>query len=129
MIIKTLACAALLMTTTACATIQPTKSDGIDVAFGQTAYVDGPKIRPIKLIEDSRCPMNARCIWAGRVRILAAWVKADGERQVELTLGEPIQIADGALTLTDVKPSRMAGNGKELVPSDYRFSFQFAGGL
>jgi hypothetical protein len=129
MMIKTLACAALMMTTTACATIQPTKSDGIDVAFGQTAYVDGPKIRPIKLIEDSRCPMNARCVWAGRVRILAAWVKADGERQVELTLGEPTALADGILTLTAVTPSKMAGEGKELVPSDYLFSFQFAGGL
>jgi hypothetical protein len=129
MMIKTLACAALMITTTACATIQPTKSDGIDVAFGQTAYVDGPKIRPIKLIEDSRCPMNARCVWAGRVRILAAWVKADGERQVELTLGEPTALADGILTLTAVTPSKMAGEGKELVPSDYLFSFQFAGGL
>jgi hypothetical protein len=129
MMIKTLACATLLMTTTACATIQPTKSDGIDVAFGQTAYVDGPKIRPIKLIEDSRCPMNARCVWAGRVRILAAWVKADGERQVELTLGEPTALADGTLTLTAVTPSKIAGEGKELVPSNYLFSFQFAGGL
>jgi hypothetical protein len=129
MMIKTLACAALLMASSACATMPPAKSDGIDVAFAQTAYVDGPKIRPIKLIEDSRCPMNARCIWAGRVRILVAWVKPGGDQNVELTLGEPVPIADGSLTLTDVKPSKMAGEGKELSPSDYRFSFQFSGGL
>ena len=99
------------------------------MAFGQTAYVDGPKIRPIKLIEDSRCPMNARCVWAGRVRISVGFVKSDGEREVELTLGEPVSIADGTLTLTAVTPSKMAGEGRELAPSDYRFSFQFAGGL
>ena len=129
MMIKTLACAALLIISSACATITPTKSDGTDVAFGQTTYVDGPKIRPLRLIEDSRCPMNARCVWAGRVRILVAWVKSDGEREVELTLGEPVSVADGQLILTAVTPSKMAGEGRELAPSDYRFSFQFAGGL
>lgn len=121
--------ASTLLFTAACATIPAVKSDGIDVSFGQTAYVDGPKIRPIKIIEDSRCPMNARCVWAGRVRILVAWVKSDGEQHVELTLGEPVPLTDGVLTLTAVNPSKMAGEGKELVPDDYRFSFQFAGGL
>ena len=72
--------------------------------------------------------MNARCIWAGRVRILAAWVNPDGERQLELTLGEPAPLADGFITLTAVTPSKMAGQGKALSPSDYRFSFQFVGG-
>ena len=129
MMFKPLACAILLMASSACATILPTKSHGTDVAFGQTAYVDGPKIRPIRLIEDSRCPMNARCVWAGRVRILVAWVRSDGEREVELTLGEPVSVADGQLTLTAVTPSKMAGEGRALAPSDYRFSFQFAGGL
>lgn len=117
------------MVSTACATIPPIKSDGADIALGQTAYVDGPKIRPIKLIEDSRCPINARCVWAGRVRILVAWVKADGEHEVELTMGEPTPLADGTLTLTSVSPSKMAGEGQELSLGDYRFSFQFAGGL
>lgn len=129
MMIKTLACVALLFGTSACATIPPAKSNGNNVAFGQTAYMNGSKIRPIKLLEDSRCPVNARCIWAGRVRILVAWVKPDGERQIELTLGEPAPLADGSIALTAVTPSKMAGQGKALSPSDYRFSFQFVGGL
>ena len=129
MMIKPLFCTVFLFASAGCATIPQAKSDGTDVAFGQTAYVDGPKIRPIKLIEDSRCPMNARCVWAGRVRILVAWVKADGDRQVVLTLGEPTPLADGTLTLTTVTPSKIAGEGRELTPSDYRFSFRFAGGL
>ena len=127
--IKTLACVALLFGTTACATAPPAKSGGVDVAFGQTAYLDGQRIRPIKIIEDSRCPMNARCIWAGQVRILIAWVKSDGESEVELTLGKTVPLADGSLTLTSVTPSKIAGEGKALTLSDYRLSFQFAGGL
>src|SRR3546814_15909501 len=42
--------------------------DGSDVALGQKAYVDGPPVQPVEVAEDSRCPMNARCVWAGRVR-------------------------------------------------------------
>lgn len=125
---KPFICAALLIASSACVVIPPAKSDGVDIAFGQTAYVDGPKIRPIKLLEDSRCPMNACCVWAGRVRILVAWEKAGGEQEVELTLGEPSPLADGTLTLTAVNPSKMAGEGQELAVGDYRFSFQFAGG-
>jgi hypothetical protein len=129
MILKTLALSVLLFGTAACVTIPSIKPDGVDVVLGQTAYVDGPKIRPIKVIEDSRCPMNARCIWAGRVRILAVWAKPSGDEEIELTLGEPLPLADGSLTLIDVKPSRMAGEGKAIKPGDYRFSFQFVGGL
>ena len=36
--------------------------DGSDVALGQRAMVDGPIVQPVKVLEDSRCPMNARCI-------------------------------------------------------------------
>ena len=100
MIIKTLASAALLLGSAACATIPPTKLNGIDVAFGQTAYVNGPKILPIKLIEDSRCPMNARCIWAGRVRVLVAWVKPGGNKEVAMN----------SQSSSTVEPPKTAGN-------------------
>lgn len=127
--IKTFACVAILFGTAACAAIPPANSDGIDVAFGQTAYLGGSRIRPVKLLEDSRCPMNARCIWAGEVRVLVAWVTADGERKVELTLGKPVPLADGSLSLTAVTPAKIAGEGNGILPSDYRFSFRFANGL
>jgi hypothetical protein len=129
MIIKILVSIALISSSAACATIPSAKSDGIDVALGQTAYVDGPKIRPLKVTEDSRCPMNARCIWAGRVRVLVAWVRPGSTKEIELTLGQPVPFADGTLTLTDVKPLRIAGTNFTLKSTDYRFSFQFSGGL
>jgi hypothetical protein len=121
-----------LLSLSACVTTAGTEAplpDGTNVPLGRAAYVDGPIIRPVKVIEDSRCPMNARCIWAGTVKIETIWVRSSGDRTVELELGKPVPLADGTLELTDVLPPRMAGEGRELKPADYRFSFRFMGGI
>ena len=103
-------------------------ADGSDVALGQRAYVDGPLVQPVAVLEDSRCPMNARCIWAGRVRVQMIWIRGNGEKQpFEATLGEPVQLADGKFTLESVRPEKRTD--ATIKPSDYRFSFRFAGGL
>lgn len=113
----------------ACATTRGAPlPDGSHVALGQKAYVDGPLVQPVEVIEDSRCPMNARCVWAGRVRVKMLWIRGNGEKQpFEATLGEPVQLADGQLTLESVRPEKMTN--VTIKPSDYRFSFRFAGGL
>jgi hypothetical protein len=121
-----------LLSLSACVTTAGTETplaDGKNVPLGRSAYVDGPIIRPIKVIEDSRCPMNARCIWAGTVKIEAIWVRPNGDRTIELELGKPLPLADGSIELTDVSPSRMAGEGRELKQADYRLSFRFMGGI
>lgn len=103
-------------------------ADASDVALGQTAYADGPIIQPVAVLEDSRCPINARCIWAGRVRVQMLWIRGNGEKQpFEVTLGEATPLADGSITLEAVRPDKMTN--VELKPQDYRFSFRFAGGL
>ncbi|AJA08604.1 hypothetical protein SKP52_08440 [Sphingopyxis fribergensis] len=113
----------------ACATTRGAPlPDGSDVAIGQKAYVDGPLVQPVEVLEDSRCPMNARCVWAGRVRVKMVWIRGNGEKQpFEVTLGESTPIADGAITLESVRPEKMTN--LTIKPSDYRFSFRFAGGL
>lgn len=103
-------------------------ADSRDVAFGQRAYVDGPIVQPVKLLEDSRCPINARCIWAGRVRLQMVWIRGNGEKQpFEVTLGEPTHLADGTITLESVRPAKRTGGA--IRSEDYRFSFRFMGGL
>lgn len=113
----------------ACATTRGAPlQGGSDVALGQKAYVDGPLVQPVEVLEDSRCPMNARCVWAGRVRVKMVWIRGNGEKQpFEATLGEPVQLADGQFTLESVRPEKMTN--VTIKPSDYRFSFRFAGGL
>lgn len=113
----------------ACATTRDAPlQDGSDVALGEKAYVDGPLVQLVEVVEDSRCPMNARCVWAGRVRVKMLWIRGNGEKQpFEATLGEPVQLADGQFTLESVRPEKMTGAA--IKPRDYRFAFRFAGGL
>lgn len=94
--------------------------------LGQTVYVDGPRVTPLRVIEDSRCPMNARCVWAGRVVLRAKVQGGAWQREIDLTLGEPVQVADGALALVSVTPDRRTDLA--IKPGDYRFAFTFQGG-
>ena len=94
--------------------------------LGQTVYVDGPRVTPLRVIEDSRCPMNARCIWAGRVVLRVKVQGGTWQREIDLTLGKPAQVADGELTLVSVTPDRRTD--RAIKPRDYRFPFTFQGG-
>lgn len=98
-------------------------------AIGQAVRVDGPRVTPLQVLEDSRCPMNARCVWGGQVRLR---IRVEGARggDMEITSGKPVTVADGTLELVEVRPDKMAGggNGGEIAPSAYRFGFRFMGG-
>ncbi|OYW44633.1 MAG: hypothetical protein B7Z08_06465 [Sphingomonadales bacterium 32-68-7] len=116
----------------ACATIPDAPAepeDGIARAgLNQRVYVDGPYVTALAVLEDSRCPMNARCVWAGRTRLT---IKIDlGSRSETRVISseEPIQVADGTLSLVEVQPDLMAG--EQAGPAKpYRFGFTFAGGI
>ena len=104
-------------------------SHGIEgpVALGQVAYVGGPRVRPDRLIEDSRCPAGTQCVWAGRVMVRATVIGGNWSKQMDLTLGTPVHVADGALTLVAVTPGRTASAPP--APKQLRFTFAFSGGL
>ena len=98
----------------ACATV-PTaaalRTDGL-AAIGQSAQVGPFVVTPRAVIEDSRCPINARCVWAGRLR-LRADVSFRGGRErsaTVLTLGEPLAVAGGTLVLVSAEPGKLAGS-------------------
>ena len=112
----------------ACATTSATGTHVEGPArIGQTVYVSGPTVRPLAVIEDSRCPEGVMCIWAGRVILRVEVETGCGRQEMELTLGEPKPVADGQLTLRDVTPARH--QSRATAPGDYRFTFDFAGGL
>lgn len=110
-----------------CVTTAKGDADRNDVRLGQTTNVNGPRVRPVAALEDSRCPINVRCVWAGQVRLKMLWIKPSGDQPFELTLGEPTPLADGTITLTAVKPEKTT-NGQP-TSADYRFSFDFHSGI
>ncbi|WP_235425403.1 hypothetical protein [Croceibacterium mercuriale] len=119
----------LILLLSACATTpQPEGERHLPAAaIGQTVMVDGPQLTVVELLEDSRCPADVQCVQAGRVRVRVAVHLGAGDRTLDLTLGEPVQVADGALELVSVQPDRTVA-AEAIAPAAYRFSFRFDGG-
>lgn len=128
---RTLAPALLALTLGGCAVIpdkpQPESvalPQGTPVALGQSVTVGGVVVTPTKVVEDSRCPINARCIWAGRLVVTTQIDGAGWRDTADLTLGEPWSTHGIVLALTSGEPGREAGEGKETPASAYRFTYE-----
>lgn len=85
--------------------------------------LNGLTIRPIVVVEDSRCPINARCVWAGRL-ILTIEIGQPGRARarINLTLGQPQPVAGATLTLVAAEPGKLAG--AEGNPPASQFTFE-----
>jgi hypothetical protein len=92
------------------------------VALDRTQRAGRLLVTPLALEEDSRCPVNARCMWAGRVVVRVVIDDGRGRLERRVTLGQ--SVAPG-LVLDGVTPDRVAG-GAPLLSSDYRFDFALA---
>lgn len=69
-----------------------------------TKEYNGVRITPLKVIEDSRCPEGAMCIWAGRLVVsvrLSSDIKIE---EVSLVQGEPHRFLNKTVTLMDALP-------------------------
>ena len=100
----------------------PPQPAGYAVPFDVPVQVGDLVVTPKKLVEDSRCPMNARCVWAGRVVISARIIGPGFSDTANLTLGEPFGTNGKMLALVSVRPERTTQ--AEIGPRDYRFAFE-----
>lgn len=100
--------------------------DGLTYArLGQTVTV-GPKVTPLTVTEDSRCPASVTCVWAGTVKLSArVWSGGKGST-VELTLGKPQRMAGGSLELVKVTP--YPATPKPIDGKAYSFGLRFVRG-
>ncbi len=109
---------------TACATMPPA-SAGPTAAIGQVAMVDNVRIRPIELVEDSRCPATVQCVWAGRV-VVRARMTGDGWTQIrDFELGVPQAVDRYRIALIQAEPQKAAPG--PIDPRAYRFTFALSG--
>jgi hypothetical protein len=96
------------------------------VRLGQIASVDGPRVRPERVIEDSRCPTDVQCVWAGRLVVRVTVLGGGWTRHLDLTLGTPVNVADGSLTLVTATAPRSTAEHHRTSPP-YLFTFAFQG--
>lgn len=100
----------------------PPQPQGYAVPFDVPVRVGDLVVTPKKLVEDSRCPMNARCVWAGRVVVTARIVGPGFSDTADLTLGEPFGTNGKMLALVSVRPEKTTQ--AEIGPRNYRFAFE-----
>jgi hypothetical protein len=92
------------------------------VRIGEAARIAGVAVTSLAVLEDSRCPRDVTCVWAGRV-VIRARIEAKGASStMEMELGKPVTTAaKEAIVLAEVRPERTSSAAIE--PADYRFVF------
>ena len=93
----------------------------VTLGIGETIEMFGVSARLVEVLEDSRCPANANCIWAGTVRVKAHAVYGVLQQDVVLELNKPFELGGHSATLVDVKPQKVMN--QEYVAADYQFTF------
>lgn len=94
------------------------------VPLGETGRLTGVTVRPIEVVEDSRCPRDVLCVHAGRLRLRVA-ISGLGERV--LTLHEPYRLrSGGTLTLVSASPDRWQSAPPPGTDPAWRFGFRRA---
>ncbi len=95
----------------ACAAVPnaaPLRSDGF-ARLGEATRIGALIVTPRAVIEDSRCPINASCVWAGRAIVRTEVAGAGWRETLNLTLGERVTTHGTTLALTSIEPGKMAG--------------------
>lgn len=88
--------------------------------------VNGLRIRPIEVVEDSRCPAQVQCVWAGRL-VVRARMNGPGWTQIrDFELGTFQAVDQYRVTLVSAEPQKAAPG--EVDPRAYRFTFDVQGG-
>ncbi len=60
----------------------------VKVPMGETVLLGDVSIKFIKVLEDSRCPKDVTCVWAGQAKVLVeVSVSGKESKQVELLFG------------------------------------------
>lgn len=97
------------------------------VALGQTQQLaPGLRVTPIAVVEDSRCPPDVTCAWAGRLRIRVQIERQSEQSEAVIGTEEPLRIRGGFLSLERVSPPARAANQGPPTPGEYRIAFAFA---
>ncbi len=95
-------------------------SVSVTAAFGRTVRINSLKLRPVAIVQDSRCPRDVQCVWAGQ--LIVDFERA-GRKRLRLELGKPVAVTGGRLTLIGASPQPVAGLA--LPPHRYRFQLRF----
>ena len=91
-----------------------------EVRFGDIS------VKPLQILEDSRCPLDVECVWAGRIRVR---VSVSGVGAPVMELNQPVTVTGGVqLSLVAVAPPNWQTPPPGVDPhAPPRFAFRLGG--
>lgn len=95
---------------------------GYAVPIDQPVQVGDLAVTPKAVVEDSRCPENARCVWAGRLIVRTQIDGAGWRDTTDITLGETYGTHGRVIALVSGIPEKRAD--RETDPREYRFVYE-----
>lgn len=88
--------------------------ESFSLQIGQTARVSNSdlRIRFERVAEDSRCPTDVQCVWAGNARVVLVVALGGDRQEVEMNTGvdpRTVEVDGHSLTLEDLRPLPSTG--------------------
>lgn len=95
----------------------------LDYTFGDEMPKTLFTITPVSVVEDSRCPINARCIQAGQLVVDVRMGQADTSSNIKVTSNpsQKTRWQGYELTIDQVMP--LAQTNQNISPMDYKVQF------
>lgn len=77
----------------------------------------------VRVVEDSRCPTDTTCVWAGEVKVQVATRLGSAEAvQHEIKAGEHATVGAFRVFVVNVQPGRLST--REIPQQEYRVTFK-----
>jgi hypothetical protein len=99
----------------------PTPSSSGVISLAETKTINGVTLKPLAVVEESRCPQGVQCIWAGTVRVRTQISTNGVSTTTVIELGKSVIVSSKGITLASVTPGPVAGI--PVKSGDYRFVF------
>lgn len=98
----------------------------VALAVGASRTVDGITIKLDDVLEDSRCPQNVTCVWAGQVRVQVELSIKDEKNQTVVlsTAGQGVSFANHFISILSITPAMVSD--KIIPKKDYEITFAVA---
>ena len=91
--------------------------------LGASKTINGVTITPLSIVEDSRCPADARCFWAGRIVVSTKLSSGSLISTEEMEVGAEKKFGGKLITLTSATPYPGELGPRPIKPEEYRFEY------
>ena len=91
------------------------------VKMKQVVVYRGIEITPLKVLSDSRCPVDVVCIWTGEITISVRLSYGINSKEVIMKSNQGLEFAGKTVTIINVTP--LPHTKKVILDNDYNFRF------